>query len=81
VLRISAMAREMLRLVADSPNRVQMGATMSTHVRRTAQLGELVAAFFDEAARYSDDPGEVSRLATRSLMHMLRRPPRTRIRR
>ena len=45
---------------------------MRTHVEKTAQLGELVAAAFDEAARYSADPREVSRLATQAVMHLLR---------
>jgi hypothetical protein len=40
---------------------------------KTAQLGELVVAAFDEAAQYSTDSPEVSRLATRAVMHMLRR--------
>jgi hypothetical protein len=46
---------------------------MRTHLRKTAQLGELVVAAFDEAARYSTDPREVSRLATQAVAHMLRR--------
>ena len=46
---------------------------MRTHVHRTAQLGELVVAVFDEAAQYSADPREVSRLATKTVMHMLQR--------
>jgi hypothetical protein len=40
--------------------------------RQTAELGELVAAAFDEAARYSNDPQEVSRLATYAITHLLR---------
>ena len=35
------------------------GVTMRTQVHKTAQLGELVAAVFDRAARYSTDPREV----------------------
>ena len=46
---------------------------MRTHVHKTAQLGDLVVVAFDMAAQYSTDPGEVSRLATRAVMHMLRR--------
>ena len=42
----------------------------------TARLGELVAAAFDEAARYSADPREVSRLATQAVRHLLRRAGR-----
>jgi hypothetical protein len=47
-----------------------------THVRKTAQLGELVVAAFKEAARYSTDPDEVSRLATRAVMRIVRRAGR-----
>lgn len=50
---------------------------MRTHVHKTAQLGELVVAAFDQAARYSTDPREVSRLATQAVAHMLRRARRT----
>jgi hypothetical protein len=46
---------------------------MRTRIHETAQLGELVVAVFDEAARYGTDPEEVSRIATRAVMHMLRR--------
>jgi hypothetical protein len=49
---------------------------MRTHVCKTAQLGDLVAAAFDEAARYSTDPREVSRLATQAVTDMLRRARR-----
>ena len=37
----------------------------------TVQLGDLVVAAFDEAARHSRDPREVSRLATRAIKHLL----------
>jgi len=53
---------------------------MTTHTHRTVQLGELVAVVFDEAARYSTDPREVSQLATRAVAHLMRRgkaPSRT----
>jgi len=46
---------------------------MRTHISHSAPLGELVVAAFDEAARYSTDPREVSRLATQAVQHMLRR--------
>jgi hypothetical protein len=39
----------------------------------SVQLGELVAAAFDDAAQYSSDPREVSRLATETVAHLLRR--------
>jgi hypothetical protein len=42
------------------------------HVHRSAQLGELVVAAFDEAAHYSTDPRGVSRLATQAVGDMLR---------
>ena len=45
---------------------------MRTQVRETAQFGEFVVAAFDNAARYSTDPREVSRLATRAVAHVLR---------
>ncbi|MHB8877842.1 MAG: hypothetical protein ACYC8T_29465 [Myxococcaceae bacterium] len=44
--------------------------------RKTAQLGELVAAAFDSAAPYSSDPRELSRLATQAVTGMLRRAAR-----
>jgi hypothetical protein len=46
---------------------------MRTRAQKTAQLGELVVAVFDEAAQYGTDPDEVSRMATRAVLHMLRR--------
>ena len=49
---------------------------MMTNVPRTVELGDLVVAVFDEAAHYSTDPREVSRLATRAVMHVLRRAPK-----
>lgn len=48
---------------------------MTTHIHETAELGDLVVAAFDEAALYSHDPSEVSRLATRAVAHMLLRQP------
>jgi hypothetical protein len=45
--------------------------------QQTAELGELVVAAFDEATRYSTDPREVSRLATRAVMDIVRRARRT----
>jgi hypothetical protein len=45
---------------------------MRTHVQKSARLGDLVVAAFDEAARFSSDPREVSRLATQAVGHMLR---------
>ena len=45
---------------------------MRTNLRKTAELGEVVAAAFDKAAHYSSNPRKVSRLATRAVAHMLR---------
>jgi hypothetical protein len=45
---------------------------MKALVRKTAQLGEVVAAVFDKAAHYSRDPKEVSRLATQAVALILR---------
>ena len=42
-------------------------------VRKTAQLGEVVAAAFDKAAHYSADPGEVLFLAAQAVTLILRR--------
>ena len=49
---------------------------MRTNVYKTAEIGDLVVAAFDKAAQYSTDPREVSRLATRAVMRMLRRAPK-----
>jgi hypothetical protein len=49
---------------------------MMNNVQKSAQLGELVAAVFDEAMSYSKDPREVSRLATRTVTRMVRRSRR-----
>jgi hypothetical protein len=49
---------------------------MRARYQKTAQLGDLVVAVFDEAARYSTDPRDVSRLATQAVGHMLRRAQR-----
>jgi hypothetical protein len=45
---------------------------MRTHTHEIIRLGDLVATAFDEAALYSSDPKEVSRLATQAVTHMLR---------
>jgi hypothetical protein len=46
---------------------------MRTHAHTTAPLGQLVAVVFDEAALCSDNPREVSRLATQAVVHLLER--------
>jgi hypothetical protein len=38
-----------------------------------ARVGDLIVAAYDEAARYATDPAEVSRLATRTVIHILER--------
>ena len=45
---------------------------MKTRVSQTVPLGDLVVAVFDAAALHSTDPKEVSRLAARTVAHMLR---------
>jgi hypothetical protein len=49
--------------------------SMRVLVRKTAQLGEVVAAVFDKAAHYSEDPREVSRLGTQAVA-LIWRPQR-----
>ena len=50
---------------------------MKTNVYITVPLGELIAAVFDETARYSSDTGEISRLATSAVKDILERKGRT----
>jgi hypothetical protein len=50
-----------------------MHKQMKTHGHLTAELGELVVAAFDEAARYSQEPLEVARLATEAIALILQR--------
>ena len=52
--------------------KITCGGIVTTSARGTAQLGDLIAAVFDEAARYSTDPKQVARLATRAVQHLLR---------
>ncbi len=40
---------------------------------QTMQLGDLIAAAFDEAGLFSNDPREVSQLAAGAVMHALQR--------
>lgn len=46
---------------------------MGTRMHDSAQLGDLVVAAFDEAARLTADPQEVSRLATAAVVDLLQR--------
>jgi hypothetical protein len=50
---------------------------MRTNVHKTVQLGELVAAALDWAAQHSSDPRVVSLVATKAVMHLLRRARKT----
>ena len=45
---------------------------MTSHVQKTAQFGDLVAAVFDQAMLHSSDPREVSLMATQAVEHILR---------
>lgn len=52
---------------------------METNVRKkTALIGEIVVAAFDEAASYTNDPTEVSRLAADLVTGVLRLNGRSR---
>jgi hypothetical protein len=50
---------------------------MRTQIPKTIPLGDLVLTVFDNAAKYSADPREVSRLATQTISHMLWHTPRS----
>ena len=49
-----------------------MREQMKTPTHETIRFGDLVVTAYDEAAFYSSDPKEVSRLAIQALTHMLR---------
>ena len=49
---------------------------MTNQIEKTAPFGDLVAAVFDQATLYSTDAREVSRLATQTIEHILRRTRR-----
>jgi len=49
---------------------------MRTQVQRSVPLGELILAAFDNAALYSTDPREISRLATQAVSDLLRHAPK-----
>lgn len=50
---------------------------MTTNIHQTVQIGDLIVAAFDVAAKYSTDSREISRLATRAVIRMLRNPRKT----
>jgi hypothetical protein len=45
---------------------------MKTQLQQTVPLGDLILTVFDEAAQFSRDPQEVSRLAAQTIAHMVR---------
>jgi|tagenome__1003787_1003787.scaffolds.fasta_scaffold13001060_2 hypothetical protein len=49
---------------------------MQIRIHETVQLGDLIAAAFDEAALHTNDPGEANRVATRVVEHLLLRARR-----
>ena len=49
---------------------------MSGRTPMTTSLGDFIVAAFDGAQQFSDDPGVVTRLATRAVQQMLRRARR-----
>jgi hypothetical protein len=46
---------------------------MRIQARKSVRLGDLIVVVFDEAAHFSADPREVSRLAKRVVAQMVRR--------
>lgn len=61
---------------AHAPQQAQEEGVVKRRTHGTARLGDLIAAAFDEAARHSADPKEVSRLATQAVRYLLRRAGR-----
>jgi len=47
---------------------------MKKNGKKTVRLGDLIAAIFDEAGRFSADPREIARLAAQAMDDLLRRP-------
>jgi hypothetical protein len=45
----------------------------------TVEFGELVMAIYDEAARYSDEPREVSCLVTQTVQEILWHTPKPKV--
>jgi hypothetical protein len=66
------MARNLLPL-EPAPKK---GTKMRKPTPKTVLLGELILLVFDKAAQYAADPTEASLLASRTVLHMLRRMPR-----
>lgn len=64
----------MLSGPAVNPSALTASPTFVRHTaQKTAPFGELLVAVFDEAACYSTDPEEISRMATEVVTRMLRR--------
>ncbi len=61
---------------AHGPRQAREEGPVKRRERGAARLGDLVVAAFDEAARYSADPREVSRLATQAVRQLMRRAGR-----
>ena len=61
---------------AHGPEKAQEEELVKRRKNGTARLGDLIVAAFDEAARYSADPREVSRLATQAVRYLMRRASR-----
>jgi len=72
-LRYSVAAEQLRSCSAVRVRFPQEEELVKRRTHGTARLGDLIAAAFDEAARYSTDPREVSRLATRAVRHLMRR--------
>ena len=49
---------------------------MKNREQETVEFGELVLAIYDEAAQFSDNPREVSLLATQAVQEMLWHAPK-----
>jgi hypothetical protein len=49
---------------------------MTARSPMTTSIGDFIVATFDGAQKFSDDPREVSRLATWAVQHLLRRARR-----
>jgi hypothetical protein len=52
---------------------------VKTQAPTTVEFGKLVLAIYDEAAEYSDDPQEVSRLVMQTVQEILWHRPRPKI--
>jgi hypothetical protein len=53
---------------------------MKMNAFKTAELGDVIVAAFDKAARYSTDPRTVSHMATQAVLRILRRSVDSKVR-